>query len=113
LHQVGTSSLLLHTHCTISNLTSSTNITNFTTNNIKCNVLIWKCKQEGHRMQCQLSGQLRCTYQLVKLWVTVQRTPNYINRTQFVQMFSCEYTAHRGTLCGSQMMFGTLRNKTE
>ena len=37
---------------------------------------------------------------------------NYINRTQFVQMFSCEYTAHRVTLCGSQM-FGTLRNKIE
>jgi hypothetical protein len=102
-----------HTHCTSTNLTPSTSITHFTANNMKRNVLILKCKQEGHIRQCQLSGQLRCTYWIFKLRVTVQPTANYINRTQFVQLVSYEYTAHRVTLCGSQMMFGTLRNKIE
>jgi len=83
---------LLHTLCSSSNLTSSTNITHFTANNIKRNFLIWKCQQEGQWRQCQLSGQHRGTYRIVKLWVTLQPTANYINRTQFVQMFSCEYT---------------------
>jgi hypothetical protein len=46
---------------------------------MKYNVLIWKCKQEGHIRQYQLSGQLRCTKRIVQLCVTVQRTANYIN----------------------------------